>query len=151
MVPPPQPERLLEAVDRRALRGRRLRRAGFAVGAAALATLIFVAGIVVSGLGDAPPAGFRTLTSEPHSLAMDYVLDLRFESGLTAADRQRVLRALQATQVESGSPDGTYRITLRLAAASVSELGVFTRQIESMPEVRSARVVAMQLPLRQER
>jgi Putative zinc-finger len=151
MLSPAQPERLLEAIDRQAQRGRKLRRAGFAAGAAALATLIFVAGIVVSGLGDAPPAHFRTLTSEPRGLAMDYVLDLRFESGLTATDHKRVLKALQAKQVEPGSPDDLYRVTLTLAASSVSELGAFTRQIESMPEIRSARIVAMQLPMRQER
>lgn len=149
MVPAPRPEHLLEAVDRRVARSRRLRRVGFAASVAALGALTFGAGIWVSGAGDAPPARFRTLTSEPQGPAMDYVFDLHFEAGLTAADHQRVLNALRATHVESRTPDGPYRITLRLPAWSLSELEAFTRRIESMPEVRSTRVVAMQLPVRQ--
>lgn len=147
ILPPPQPEHLLRAIDRRDRRSRRLRRAGFAAGAAALAAMVFVAGMVASGLGDAPPARFRTLTSESQAVAMDYVLDLRFEAGVSAADRRRVLGELQATQVEPGTPGGTYRVVLTLPAWSLAELNAFTGRIEAMPEVRSARVVAMQLPM----
>lgn len=147
ILPSPGPERLLQAIDRRDVRSRRLRRAGFAAGAAALAALVFVAGIVASGLGDAPPARFRTLTSDPQAIAMDYVLELRFEDDLAAADRRRVLGELQATRVEPGTPEGTVRVVLKLPAWSLAELDAFTRRIEAMPEVRSARVVAMQLPV----
>lgn len=154
ILPPHRPERLLQAIDRRESRNLRLRRAGFAAGAAALVALVFAAGIVVSGIvasgiGDDPPGRFRTLTSDPRAIAMDYVFELRFEAGLAAADRERVLGALQATRVEPGTPEGAYRVMLRLPAASLSELEAFTSRIEAMPEVRSARVVAMQLPVQQ--
>jgi hypothetical protein len=149
IVPAPRPETLLEAIGGRAPRGRRLRVAGALAGTAMLAIGTFVAGIVVSGRDDSSPdpALYRTLTSEPGPAAMDYVLDLHFESGLTPADRDRVLHSLAATQVSSGTPGGWYRVTVSLPAASLQEVEQFTRRIESMPEVRSARVVAMQLPM----
>lgn len=150
MVPAPRPERLFAAIDRKAARGRRLRRAGVAAGAAVVATLIFTAGLLVSRPGNAPPeARFRTITSEPQKGAMDYVLDLRLEAGLSPADRERVLGTLQAAQVQSGTAHDVYRVTVRLPASSLSELDAFTRSLESMPEVRSARIVAMQLPVEQ--
>lgn len=149
IVPAPRPERLLEAIDGRASRGRRLRLAGAVAGVAMLAVGTFVAGLVVSGRDGAPPApaAYRTLTSDSSPAAMDYVLDLRFESGLEAADRDRVLDSLAAKQVDPGAPNGWYRVTVSLPAASLQEVEQFTRHIESMPEVRSVRVVAMQLPM----
>jgi hypothetical protein len=58
---------------------------------------------------------------------------------------------LQAAHVRPGSPDGTYRVTLRIPASSVAELDAFMQRIEARPEIRSVRVVAMQLPVRQGR
>jgi hypothetical protein len=155
MVPPPNPERLLAACDRRASRGRRLHRAGLVAGAAALGLVTFVAGVRMAGPGAGRPPGsperYRTLTSRGPSAAMDYVLELRFETGLGPAERGRVLSSLQATHVHSAGGDGAYRVTVSLPAASLAELDAFTRELEDMPEVRSARVIAMQLPVRPER
>lgn len=149
IVPAPRPETLLDAIDDRAARGRALRRARAVAGVAMLAIGTFVAGIVVSGRDGASPdpAPYQTLTSDSGSAAMDYVLELRFEGDLKPADRHRVLASLAATQISPGTSDGWYRFTVSLPAASLQEVEQFTQHIESMPEVRAARIVAMQLPM----
>jgi len=119
----------------------------------ALVVLVFTAGLLVSGRhpADTPEPRYRTLTSERGPRAMDYVMDLEFAAGVTAAARQRVLEKIAASDVRDGAAAGTYRVTLELPGASLQELERVTAGIEALPEVRSLRVVAVQLPLQDDR
>lgn len=150
IVPPANPGLLHALIDCRTASRHRRRRAGIVAGAASLAALAFAAGLMLSGGTDpAEPARYRTLTSGSNAASMDYVLELRFETGVATADRQRVLRSLGATHVNAVDAEGTWRATVGTAAASLEELERFTADIESLAEVRSVRVVAMQLPMEQ--
>jgi hypothetical protein len=58
-----------------------------------------------------------------------------------------VLRDLRARDINQGETSGTYRITVNLPAASLGELQRYTGDIESLAEIESVNVVALQLPV----
>ena len=91
---------------------------------------------------------FETATSSQDSALMDYVLSIQFESGTSPADRDRILQDIGARDVSGGSDEGSYRVIVQLSAASLEELDSYTGDLESLSEVRSVAVVALQLPLR---
>jgi hypothetical protein len=150
LVPPPRTGRLLEAID--ALSQDRKSRRWVGATAAAVAAvgfaLLAVALLIPDRrIGDASPARFETATSAARQAGMDYVLIVQFEPGSLAADRDRVLRELDARDISRDEAEGSYRVTVSLAATSLAELERFTRDVEALPEVRSASVVALQLPV----
>ncbi len=118
--------------------------------AAAAVTLLLIATLILSNQGDrsAIPQRFETATSSQDSASMDYVLTIQFESGTSPADRDRVLQDIGARDVSGGSDEGSYRVIVQLSAASLEELDSYTDDLESLSEVRSVAVVALQLPVR---
>jgi hypothetical protein len=149
LVPPPRTGRLLEAIDALSQDRKRRRWVGAtaAVAAVGFALLAVVLLIPDRRIGDASPARFETATSTARQAGMDYVLVVQFEPGSLAADQDRVLRELDARDISRGEAEGSYRVTVSLAATSLAELERFTRDVEALPDVRSASVVALQLPV----
>jgi len=81
---------------------------------------------------------------------MDYVLSIQFESGTTPTDRDRVLQDIGARDVSGASEEGSYRVIVQLSTTSLEELDRYTGDLESLPEVISVSVVALQLPMKVE-
>ncbi|MCI0516223.1 MAG: hypothetical protein L0Y45_00155, partial [Woeseiaceae bacterium] len=94
------------------------------------------------------PREFETATSAADGRAMDYVLSIRFSANAARSDRERVLEQIGARDVSRGNAEGSYRVIVQLSAASLEDLERYTGKLESMPEVESASVVALQLPMR---
>jgi len=118
--------------------------------AAAAVTLLLIATLILSNQEDRSgnPQQFKTATSSQDSASMDYVLTIQFESGTSPADRDRILQDIGARDVSGGSDEGSYRVIVRLSAASLEELDSYTGDLESLSEVSSVAVVALQLPVR---
>jgi len=94
------------------------------------------------------PQQFETATAHQGDVSMDYVLTIQFESGTSQTDRDRVLQDIGARDVSGGSDEGSYRVIVQLSAASLEELDSYTGNLESLSEVSSVSVVALQLPMR---
>lgn len=148
ILPSRRPEVLLEKIDRLERTGRWLGRMP-AVAAASLAVAAVALAIAAATLllESRDPAIYETVTSESQHGTMDYVLSLEFEAGTGREDRQRVLRELAARDVRLDETSGLYELKLKLTAASLAELERFTSAVEDRPEVRSVRIVALQLPV----
>lgn len=118
--------------------------------AAAAVTLLLIATLILSNQEDrwGVPLRFETATSSQVGASMDYVLTIQFESRTSPADRDRVLQDIGARDVSGGSDMGSYRVIVQLSAASLEELDSYTEDLESLSEVRSVAVVALQLPVR---
>ena len=118
-------------------------------GAAAI-TLLLIATLLLINQEDRSgiPQRFETATSSQVGASMDYVLTIQFESGSSPADRDRILQDIGARDVSGGSDEGSYRVIVQLSAASLEELDSYTGDLESLSEVRSVAVVALQLPVR---
>ncbi len=118
--------------------------------AAATVTLLLIATLILSNQEDRSgiPQRFETATSSQDNALMDYVLTIQFESGTSPADRDRVLQDIGARDVSGGSDEGSYRVIVQLSAASLEQLDSYTGDLESLSEVRSVAVVALQLPVR---
>ncbi len=150
IVPPPSPDRLLRAVDRSTGRRHTVRRTATIGGIAAMLLITFVAGFLLSDRGTPGPAQYRTLTSEPAGSTMDYVIEVRFEPGIPEVDRARILQSLAPGEIHAGPEDGTYRFALSQPGASLADIRDSGSRMESLPEIRSARIVAVQLPVREQ-
>ena len=118
--------------------------------AAAAITLLLIATLLLINQEDRSgiPQRFETATSSQVGASMDYVLTIQFESGTSPADRDRVLQDIGARDVSGASDEGSYRVIVQLSAASLEELDSYTGDLESLSEVRSVAVVALQLPVR---
>lgn len=149
IVPPASPDKLLRAVDRSTGRRRDMRRTAVIGGIAAMILVTFVAGLLLSERGTPDPAQYRTLTSEPAVSTMDYVMEVRFEPGTRGTDRDRILQSLAPGEIHAGPEAGTYRFALGRPGASLEEIQDAGSRMEALPEIRSARIVAVQLPVRE--
>ncbi len=147
IVPPASPDKLLRAVDRDTGRRRTVRRTATIGGLAAMLLITFVAGFLLSGRGIPDPAQYRTLTSDPAVSTMDYVMEVRFEPGVPAADQDRILQSLAPGKIHAGPEEGMYRFALSQPDASLADIQDAGIRMERLPEIRSARIVAVQLPV----
>lgn len=151
ILPPRRPDALLARIDSE---GRSAARRWSAPALAAAASLAIVAAGFL--LWPDPEAGaperpvFETVTSVEDQATMEYVMRLEFEAGVRPEDRRRVLAELEGRDARYDAADGAYQVNVTLAAASLEELTRFTTAVEGLPEVRSARIVALQLPMQRE-
>ncbi|MEX2124745.1 MAG: zf-HC2 domain-containing protein [Woeseia sp.] len=152
MVPPPRTERLLESIDSLDRKGRRLRPLAIMAIAASLAAALVVITLLLPNREHAvtEPARYETATAPARGASMDYVLDVQFERGTPIAAQERVLRGLEARDISRSEPDGMYRLTVNLPAASLEDLERFARDVESLSEIKSVRVIAVQLPMKRQ-
>ena len=81
---------------------------------------------------------------------MDYVLRIQFEARTSQNERDRVLQDIGARDISGSFDEGSYRVIVQLSAASLEELERYTGNLESLPEVATVSVVALQLPVNAE-
>jgi Putative zinc-finger len=149
IVPRPRTDRLLETIDAHAGEGRRTRMMAIFASAASVATALVLVNVLLPDREQAviEPARYETMTSPAQRGSMNYVLEVQFEIGVPPAAQQRVLEGLQAEEIRRAGSDGAYRIIVDLPASSLEELERFTRELESISEIRSVHAVAVQLPV----
>jgi hypothetical protein len=118
--------------------------------AAAAITFLLIATLLVTNPDDSSgtPQQFETATSRPDGTSMDYVLRIQFESTTSQTERDQVLQDIGARDVSGSIDEGSYRVIVQSSAASLEELDRYTRNLESLPEVTSVSVVALQLPMK---
>jgi hypothetical protein len=152
MVPPPRTDRLLETIDGSDNGSKRPRPLTIAILAASLAAALAVVALLLPDREDTvtQPARYETATSTARQASMDYVLNVRFEPGTPLAVQGRVLRGLEARDISQGETDSMYRVTVNLPAASFEELEQYVSDMESLPQIKSVSVVALQLPVKRQ-
>ena len=152
IVPQPRVNRLLESIGKETSPHRRDRRRFNPFFTAAAVTLMLIGTLIVSNPDDRSgvPQIFESATSSPDGASMDYVLRIQFESGTSLSARDRVLQDIGARDVSGGSDEGSYRVIVQLSATSLEELARYTGNLDSLPEVSSVSVVALQLPMKVE-
>ncbi len=149
IVPQPRVDDFLNTIDAGTPSHQRDWRQPRLIVAAAVAMLLLMTAVILSNQDDltATPQIFDTATSMQQAAAMNYVLSIQFEPGTLATARARVLQDIQARDISGGIDEGAYRVIVQLPAASLEELERHTSVLESMPEIRSVNVVALQLPV----
>ena len=150
IVPHPRVDELLESISTGNPLHHLDRQQSRTFFAAAAVTLLLIATLILSNQEDRSriPQRFETATSSQVGASMDYILTIQFESGTFPADRDRVLQDIGARDVSGGSIEGSFRVIVQLSAASLEELDRYTGDLESLSEVKSVAVVALQLPVR---
>jgi len=153
MVPQPRVNELLNAISTGNPLRHGDRQQSKIFFAAAAVTLLLVATLILTNPDDRSgiPQQFETATSSQDGASMDYVLSIQFESGTSPTDRVRVLQDIGARDVSGGSNEGSYRVIVQLSAASLEELDRYTGDLESLSEIRSVSVIALQLPVKPQR
>ena len=99
------------------------------------------------GDGFESPTRFETATSPAAIESINYVIELQFVDGTSAQARAALFDAIDASEPASPVNEGTYRVTLALGSLSLTDLERHIQDIESRPEVSTAEVVAVQLPV----
>jgi len=148
MLPPRRPDRLLARLDADADRKKRRYRGPVALAASLLGAAVLAGFWMMTERPDdaaGAPAVYETATSGDGPASIDYVIELSFEPGAAGADRDRVLQELDARELRRVGRDSV-RATVSLPAVALAELEAYTSEIERRPELRAARVVAVQLP-----
>lgn len=150
IVPRPRVNDLLDSVNTRASVRRLDKWQATNYLVAAALTVVLVATLLI-GVPDRPadvPGEYETATTSQGATSMDYVLRIQFDSRTSESERNRLLQDIGARDVSGGSAEGSYRVIVQLSAASLDELDRYTDSLESLPEVASVDVVALQLPMR---
>ena len=149
IVPQPRVDALLESISAGNPSYHRDRQQWKTFLAAAAVTLLLIATLIFSNQEDRSesPQRFETATSSQAGASMDYVLTIQFESGTSLAERERVLQDIGARDISGGSIEGSFRVIVQLSAASLEELDRYTGDLESLSEINSVVVVALQLPM----
>jgi len=93
------------------------------------------------------PTRFETATSAPTIESINYVVELQFADGVGAEARTAFLDAIDARETAQPINKSTYRVTLALGSLSLTDLEGYIDDIESRPEISTAEVVAVQLPV----
>ena len=93
------------------------------------------------------PRRFETATSAPTVESINYVVELQFADGVGAEARTAFLDAIDARETVQPINRSTYRVTLALGSLSLTDLEGYIDDIESRPEISTAEVVAVQLPV----
>ena len=93
------------------------------------------------------PIMFETATSAAADESISYVVEITFAAETTADGRDASLTTIGAGGGISHVGGETYRVTLAPAPASLAYLEQRIDEIEAHPQISSARVVAVQLPV----
>ena len=151
IVPRPDANKVLSAIasgtsdNTRRSGGRVAKYADYAIAASVLIAITIVA--LLNIIPDSPqPSIFETATSADDDSLMHYVFELSFAPETSIDSRQQVLASINSIEVTALS-ENRYTITVPLAASSIAELEVFVSAVQSLPEVESANVVALKLPI----
>lgn len=117
--------------------------AGFAVLGVALVLALY------SGK-DTEPGNqqFQTATTAGSSEGIDYVLQLRFEEGVSESESGRIAAELDGSIKWAVNDNGVYEVHVRLPEASLQVLQEYEEHAEALQGVQSAKFTALQLPIR---
>ncbi len=148
LVPAPRSDELLDALDGR-VRTHALRGPWQWLAAASVVVLVGVTSLLVWPRGDGidSPTRFETATSPAVIESINYVVELQFVDGTSAQARAALFDAIDASEPASPVNEGTYRVTLALGSLTLTDLEHYIQDIESRPEISTAEVVAVQLPV----
>lgn len=119
--------------------------------AASVAVILLVATLVVdsTALAPDPEVRFETATSgEGEAAQMDYVMAVEFEPGTTATNRLQAFEVYSVAEFVAESEPDTYRIMIRLPVSSLEDLERVKSDMESHADIRSVRILALQLPMK---
>jgi hypothetical protein len=149
LVPQPRPDILLSALDEAEQDTRR--RMPWKWYAAAASVLAFFAAAWVTlqpePTTDGTSSIYQTATSDDVDSSIRYVVELKFEPGTSPGNRDSSLASIGAVGAVVALGEGNFRVTLEPGTASLAQLERRIDAIESLPEISSARVVAVQLPV----
>jgi len=148
LVPAPRTDELLAALDGRD-HSHALRSRWQWLAAASVVILVGVSSVLLWPRGDGldSPTRFETATSPASSDSINYVVELRFVDGVSAEARTAIFDAIDAPEPATPAGKSIYRVTLALGPLSLTELEGYIEGIESHPEISTAAVVAVQLPV----
>ncbi len=110
--------------------------------------LLFVLGMMQLSPTELPNQRFTTATSVGASDAMDYVLEVQFDSGVSQAARSGILQELGGTVQPVSEADGVYAVLISLPPQTLSDLDQLARDLEARDEIEAAQFVALQVPVR---
>jgi len=152
IVPQPRVNELLNSISKVGPLHHRESQQSKTFFAAAAVTLLLIVTLILTNQEDRSgvPQKYETATSTQDAVSMDYVLSIQFESGTSPTDRDRVLQDIGARDISGGNDEGSYRVIVKLSAASLEELDRYAGDLESLSEVSSVSVVALQLPVNPE-
>jgi hypothetical protein len=91
---------------------------------------------------------FQTATSTGPLGGVDYVLQLRFEDGISKYEGGQIMSELDGMTKWTINDDGVYEVHVRLAEASLQTLQDYEEHTRTLPGVQSAKFTALQLPIR---
>ncbi len=146
LVPPPDEERLLAALDHHG-RGNVRRSWPWIAAAAAVAAVAVTVAWQFGQRPAATPVLFETVTSPAIEQPINYVLEVQFVPDAVTDAHSAFFESIGATDLAVPLNDRSYRIALELGTVTLAELQQYADRIESRPEIASARFVAVQLPV----
>lgn len=123
----------------------------FWTAAAAAVTLVTIALLLMSQFGEGQRATnvlYETATSADTRPEMGYVLRVRFEEGIPAEIRARVINELGGEDMRELDDSRTYEMLVQLPGTSLRELEHFANEVKARSEIHDAEFVALQLPVR---
>jgi len=117
--------------------------------AAVLSVSVLMSGID-GGATNQPVANQQfTAATAPATLpTVDYVLELQFAAGLSLAERRLFIAGISGGNTPIAADQTHVQVVVRLAPKSLQELDRYAAAIQSRPEVASAEIIALHLPLR---
>jgi len=149
LVPAPRLEKLLDAIDSPEQDSSSGRRWPLFAAVASIVVVVAVTALLLGqpGTDSASPTQFQTATSTAINDSIDYVIELQFTPETDATAREVFFESIEIREPVVSMNDTTYRVTVGLGAVSLSDLERYIDGIESNPEIATAEVVAVQLPV----
>ncbi len=91
---------------------------------------------------------FETATSAGSSGSIDYIMQLRFENGVSDAERGKIAAQLEGVFKWNIDERGDYEVYVQLDGPSFRALQEYEERAAALAGVRSAKFTALQLPMR---
>ncbi len=94
-----------------------------------------------------PNETFEAATSDSQAGAVQYVVEITFEPGVSEERRSTVLQGI-GQRISSGSDDDSARVVVELPPRSLDDLAAFADRLSKNDEIAEAEFVAVQVPVR---
>lgn len=125
----------------------RSRLTAIAAGMAILGVALFMSFYADRGAEDTNLL-FETATSAGAPGGIDYVMQLRFQSGVADVERRRIAEQLAGVVKWNVNASGDYEVYVRLDAPSFKALQEYEEHAAALAGVQSAKFTALQIPMR---
>ncbi len=153
IVPKPDTSKLLALIEQKSVMPNLRNGRHYMLAASAMFLVLTVTTVLITGRltsSEAPTEYLTATTSQAPGRSMDYVLGLQFELSVDKSTRDNVLRKIDAKDVSTDDSSGFYRVVVRLPIDSLEELENYAESLSAIPEIHSANIVALQLPVIQD-